>query len=171
MVLNYRKMSPLVTVKHYHHVSNTEILTGTISSIKIINVVPNTSLPVNANDIKEGSVIKAVYVEMWVLGEGASDANTQFNLALYKNPNGGSTMTYIEIINLQGYDNKNNILFTSQGVIGGVGGGQAVAVARGWFKIPKGKQRFGRGDELVLAVATTGQDMQHCGLFVYKEYQ
>ncbi len=159
------------SVKHYHHLGNTQIASGAISVVTIVDTVAFTTLPTATNDVTEGSVIKAVYCEVWVKGEGATDADTQFNLALFKNPNGNSDMSFANIINLSSYDNKNNVLYASQGVIGGIGGGQSVPVIRSWIKIPKGKQRFGRGDQLQIGIATTGQTMQHCGIFVYKEYQ
>jgi len=42
---------------------------------------------------------------------------------------------------------------------------------RGWYKIPKTKQRFGLGDRLVLQIASQGTDaLDFCGFATYKEY-
>ncbi len=73
---------------------------------------------------------------------------------------------------LHDYDNKKNILFTAQGLLTPNDGGQ-VPVLRGWYKIPKGKQRFGLKDKLSVAVRNnnaTAIDINFCGLAIYKEY-
>ncbi len=88
----------------------------------------------------EGAVIKAVYIEFWLKGLGASDAITQFNMAIYKNPGGTNDLVAADLLNMMAYDNKKNIFYATQGVIGGVGGGQSVSPIRQWIKIPKGKQ-------------------------------
>ncbi len=159
------------SVKHYVQHSNSAIASGAAINLTIIKAVVNTALPVAVSDVLEGSIIKAVYIETWIKGTGASDADTQFNMAIYKNPGGSNNMVYSDTLNMMAYDNKKNILFATQGVIGGVGGGQSMSPLRQWIKIPKGKQRFGVGDKLQVIISTTGEGMQHCGLNVYKEYQ
>ncbi len=165
-------MRPTInTVKHYVQTANTLIASAGISVNTIAAAVANTALPVNTFDVKEGSKISAFYVEMWYKGAGASDADTQFNVAIYKNPQGSETMTASNLLNMMAYDNKRNIIFASQGVIGGIGGGQAIPAVRQWFKIPKGKQRMGLKDSWQIAFTTTGEGCQKCGVFVYKEQQ
>ncbi len=137
----------------------------------VVNALATTGSPTLTSHVIEGAVIKAVYCEVWIKGLGASDADTQFNLAIYKNPGGNHVMTYAETLTMMGYDNKKNILFSSQGVVGGIGGGQSVPVIREWLKIPKGKQRFGLGDTFIVTITTTGQSLDGCALFVYKEYR
>ncbi len=164
-------LAPIVTVKHYGQYANTAVASGAATVRAIVTAVVNTALPVQTTDVKEGSIIKAVYLEVWAKGTGAADADTQMNFAVYKNPGGQNTMTYTDTLNMMAYDNKKNIFFVSQGVIGGVGGGQSVPIIRQWIKIPKGKQRFGVKDSLQFIIGTTGEAMQICGLAVYKEYQ
>ncbi len=69
------------------------------------------------------------------------------------------------------FDNKKNILYTTQGLAPNDGVGQPVAVIRQWFKIPKSKQRFGLGDKIRLAIASRGDGViTYCGFATYKEY-
>ncbi len=161
----------IVSVKHYVQFTNALVTSGGVSVNVLANAVVNTALPATTADVKEGSIVKAIFIEMWLKGIGASDADTQFNMAVYKNPNGGSVMTAANLNNLMAYQNKKNVLYATQGVIGGVGGGQSVAVLRQWIKIPKGKQRMGLDDSFELAVTATGESIQRCGLVVFKEYQ
>ncbi len=77
-----------------------------------------------------------------------------------------------QIAALHDYANKKNILFTAQGLVTPTDGGQ-VPVLRGWYKIPKGKQRFGLGDRLFLTIRNNNAaaiDINFCGLAIYKEY-
>ncbi len=108
---------------------------------------------------------------MWLKGEGAADADTQFIVTFEKVPGAAAAgMDFTDMANIGAYPNKKNILFVSQGVIGGLTGGQSVAVMRNWYKIPKGKQRQGLGDFFQVHIAAIGQAIQVCGFATYKEY-
>jgi len=115
--------------------------------------------------------VKACYVEFWVSQDSASVVGS-YTVVLVKIPQGGTAVTTAEMAALHDYDNKKNILFTAQGLLTPNDGGQ-VPVVRGWYKIPKGKQRFGLGDALKLVIRnnnTTAIDINFCGLAIYKEY-
>jgi len=165
-----RMLAPINTIKHYVQRSNLQITSGTRTSFLIAQsvVAPATAA---TSDVKEGSILKAIFIEIWIKGEGASDADTQFNILYEKVPGAAAAgATYTDMLNMGAYDNKKNIFFSGQGVIGGLGGGNAIPVMRAWYKVPKGKQRMGLGDFLQVSIASTGQTMQVCGLSTYKEY-
>ncbi len=164
-----RMLAPITTIKHYVQRSNIQVASGARTSFLIAHskIAPATTL---TSDVREGSIIKSVYIEIWVKGEGAADADTQFNIVLERVAGQAAVgISYAQMLLLMAYQNKKNILFAGQGVIGGLGGGNAIPVMRGWYKIPKGKQRFGLDDFLQVSVATTGQSMQVCGFATYKE--
>jgi len=165
-----RMVAPINSVKHYVQHTNTSIASAARTQLVVINTVVAPAVGTSA-DVREGAIVKAVYFEHWIKGTGAADADTQFIVVLEKLP-GASTagITAAQMLNIGSYDNKKNIFFTGQGVIGGVGGGQAIPFLRGWIKIPKSKQRFGAGDTLLLNISTVGEAMQHCGFETYKEY-
>ncbi len=166
-----RMLAPIVSIKHYVQQTNTSVASGAELLFSVVVGLANTTLPTATNHVLEGSIVKAIYVEFWIKGKGASDTDTQFNLALYKNPGGQNNMVAADALNMMAYDNKKNILFASQGVIGGNGGGQSVPVLRQWVKIPKGKQRIGLNDKIQIIFTATGQPTQVCGLVVFKEYR
>ncbi len=166
-----RRMGATInSTKHYVQRANLAVPSGTRTSFLISNsvVLPATGA---TSEVREGSVIKAIFIELWLKGQGASDSDTQFNIAFEK-VDGASPagIDFTEMQNMGSYDNKKNILFTSQGVIGGIGGGQSIPVMRSWFKIPKGKQRQGLGDFIQVSIASTGEILNVCGLATYKEY-
>ncbi len=169
--MRHRKMlAPINTVKHYVHFTNAILASGGIDGLEIVNAVvaPATS---NAEDVREGAIIKAVYIEMWLTNDGGTGTDNQFNVALEKIPTSGIAMTYAQSVNLGAYPNKKNVLFTSQGVQGAsVDGIDGIPVLRSWILIPKGKQRFGLGDRLVLNISSTGFSLRRCGMSTYKEY-
>ncbi len=78
-------------------------------------------------------------------------------------------MTQAEHVAMNSYANKKNILYHTQG-ISNDGVANAQAVVRQWFKIPKGKQRFGLGDSLKLSISTQAEAINFCGFATYKEY-
>ncbi len=165
-----RMLAPINSIKHYVPQSLSTVASGAVTGRSVINTVvaPATA---SADTVKEGSVVKAVYIELWLLGGEVSGTNTSFLVALEKRPSGAPAMTFANTQNLGAYINKKNILYTTQGVLGSDQGGQgAVPVLRAWFKIPKGKQRFGLGDRVVLNVSALANELVLCGQFIYKEY-
>ncbi len=158
------------STKHIVQFANFLVTAGASNPQTLINTVPSTANRVNVVDVVEGAIIKAIYVELWVKGDGASSADTQFIIALVKLPGGGNAITAADMLNLQAYDNKKNIFFISQGVLGGKDTGQAVPVLRQWIQIPKGKQRWGNGDEMILNTSSIDTGLQRCGVAIYKEY-
>ncbi len=120
------------------------------------------------SEVEEGASVKAIYIELWQIG-GAGVA-TQIT-TLTKFPSGQTPFTTAEMAALGGADNKKNILFTSQGIVGNDGITGPTNVMRAWYKIPKGKSRFGLGDTLELQIfAQAAESLQFCGFATYKEY-
>lgn len=77
-------------------------------------------------------------------------------------------MTFTNSATLDSYSNKKNVLYTTQGLTPDANG-NPIPFVRQWFKIPKGKQRFGLTDSLVLNISANVEDVTHCGLMIYKE--
>ncbi len=164
-------VAPINSIKHYVHKSNSQIASGANTVITVVSAVvaPATG---TAAEVIQGSIIKAVHCEIWVLPDGATDVTDQFNLAIYKAPIGIGAMSVTDMLNMGSYQNKKNILYSSQGVLGPSLDGQGgVPVIRGWVLIPKGKQRFGLEDQFLVTVGSTGTTMRVCGLFTFKEYR
>ncbi len=163
-----RMVAPIHSVKHYVQLENQVIATGARANVVVVDgaIAPAAS---STAEVQEGSLVKAIFIEQWVKSNAAATEETKFQFALEKVPTGAAGLTFAEMNNLQAYDNKKNILFFSQGVVGD-GTTQSIPVVRQWFKIPKGKQRFGLGDRLIFSVGTTGAGINTCGFSTYKEY-
>ncbi len=164
-----RMLAPINSVKHYVQRATANIVSGTRVGVVLSDAVVAPATSTTA-DVREGAIIKAMYLEFWVKGTGASDAFTQFIGVLEKAPGDQVGVTFTDMTNMSSYDNKKNVLYMTQGVIGGIGGGQSVPIVRQWFKIPKGKQRQGKGDAIIFSIASIGTTAQHCGFTTYKEY-
>jgi len=165
-----RMLAPINSIKHYVHRANITVVSGNILNEELIDAVAAPA-SASAEQVKQGAVIKAVYVESWIQNDGGTGTDNQFNVNLEKIPSGAPAMTFAQSVNLGSYPNKKNILYSSQGVQGAsVDGIPAVPVLRNWMLIPKGKQRFGLGDKLVLNISSTGFTLRTCGLATYKEY-
>jgi len=165
-----RMLAPIVSRKHYVARTNTVVATGVASTMVLADAV---IAPASAQtfEVVEGSVIKAIWIELWVCGNDASGTTSQFILAFEKLPNDLNPMTNAESLNLQAYKNKKNIFYVTQGVLPPfLDGGASVPVLRQWFKIPKGKQRMGLTDRLTVTISSGGGSLRVCGLSTYKEY-
>jgi len=160
-------MRPIVkSVKHIVQFPLDQITTGTIQNIVLIDGVNNTASNL-AQEVQEGAEVRAVFVELLLqntanLGEAI--------VTLEKTPLSGAGVNFAQSAALFTYVNKKNILYTHQGLTSNDGIGNPQMICNRWFKIPKGKQRFGLGDRLILSIANvSANDLNRCGLAIYKE--
>ncbi len=163
-------MRPIIkSKKHIVQISQSTVAQAASASTTLIEAKELTStLP---TDVEEGAIVKACYVEFWVSQDSASTIGS-YTCVLAKDPGGNAGMTTANMAALHDYNNKKNILFTGQGLLTPNDGGQ-VPILRGWYKIPKGKQRFGLGDVLRISLRNntpTAIDINFCGLVIFKEY-
>jgi len=172
MARRSRGLNPIQSIKHYVQFANATIGTGTIANLTVVDAVSVTAVGANSNEVEEGSIVKAVHIEMWCLCSGSSGAITQFNYVLEKVPAAQTPVTFTQSLNLGAYPNKKNVLYTSQGNLPSrIDTSGTIPIMRGWFLIPKGKQRMGLGDKIVLSLASTGSALDRCGMMTYKEYK
>ncbi len=168
----FRKMlSPIMTVKHYVHQTPTVIASGAILNITVANsvVAPATGA---SNQVQEGSVVKAVYLELWYVGTDATGTTSSFTGAIEKLTQATlGLMSFASSVNLTTYTNKRNLLYVTQAINGTrVDGTNPMPLYKGWIKIPKGKQRMALDDRIMFNVNSIGAG-QVCGFFTYKEYR
>jgi len=159
--------APIHSKKHYVQWSFSQVLSTARNNENIVDSVAVADIN-TAPEVNEGSVIKAVFVELWLL---SSSNDTTEIVTLMKSP-AGVAPAYTDLIALSTYDNKKNILFTHQGLSANDGISSARRVIAQWFPIPKGKQRFGLGDRLQLSIANqhASATLDYCGMATYKEY-
>ncbi len=159
---------PLVhSVKHYVQYPLDQIGLGTRQTIGIVSAVARDAVNL-ANEVEEGSSVKAVYFELWLQNEGNLG---EFIFTITKDPDGSLGPTFAEMASLMTFSNKKNILYTSQGLTSNDGISGPVNIIRGWVKIPKSKQRFGLADSLNINLANvSSNDLVRCGFSTYKEY-
>ncbi len=103
---------------------------------------------------------------MWLTSDDTA-AGTAI-VTLEKVPAGATAMTAAQSAALNDYPNKKNILHTQMGLLG-PNTQYPMAVVKGWFKIPKGKQRFGLKDILSLNIHGQSNGLAGCGFFIFKE--
>ena len=154
------------STKHYVQQSIGTSVVGTLTNVKIaasVAVVDKNQV----FEVEEGSQIKAIYFEMWL--RSAATAGSSFTFIINKSSTTIAQPTAAEMAALGDWDNKKNILYTSQGLLNDVDA-DAMSVFRGWLKIPKGKQRMGFGDEFEWTLSAIGQSINFCGFQTYKEY-
>ncbi len=162
-------MRPVIkTKKHIFQISQGTVAQAAVANFTFIQAIEGTST--TPQDIEEGAIVKACYVEFWVSQDSASVVGS-YTVALMKLTSGSANPTTTNMAALHDYNNKKNILFTAQGLLPPNDGGQ-VPVLRQWYKIPKGKQRFGLNDRMLLSIRNnnlTAVDQNHCGLIIFKE--
>ncbi len=163
----FQKLATINSTKHYVHHSPTSVAASAILVLDEINAVALSAVT-NANDVRAGSVLKAISIEIWMLANSAT-THASFTISVEKTKGGQPDMTFAQSIALMAYPNKANILYTTQGFIGEENN-NAVPLLKQWIAIPKGKQRFALGDQLRVNISSITTGVQFCGLTIYKEY-
>jgi len=161
-------MRPIVhSTKHYVQITLSSVITVSRNSETLVTAVESTVANLG-QEVEEGAIVKAVYVELWAEAESNSGFYT---LIISKDPSGLGQISFADITNLFAYPNKKNILYTSQALTANDGIANPIPLLKGWIKIPKSKQRFGLGDKLRLTIASRGANtINYCGFATYKEY-
>ncbi len=159
-------MRPIInSIKHYVQFPVTTIASGAAAHSGLANAAAAPAVT-NTNDVNIGSLVKAIYVEIWV---DADTSEATVVAIISKRPADSSAPTFTEMNNLMSWPNKKNILQTHQGLP--PASDNVVPIFREWIKIPKGKQRMGQGVKITLSIAATGSETHFCGFCTYKEYQ
>ncbi len=158
-------MRPKVhTEKHFNQKSLFTVASGAILNQTILTAV---AVPSAAVQVREGCTISAIYIEMWFTSDDVSQGSVI--VTLEKVPGATTALIAVgQIAALNDYINKKNILHTQMGLIG-PNTQYPMQIVKGWFKIPKSKQRFGLNDRLVFSIFGQSNGVQGCGFFLYKE--
>ncbi len=152
--------------KHIVQFSLGAIAAGTVSAHEII--IANIAAPTTREDVRVGALVKAVHCEMWFRG-GDDTAGSIYVAIICKLSSDTSNPNATDMAALHDWDNKHNILWTSQGLIND-DSSVATPINNWWLKIPKGKQRFAQGDRLLLFILAQSGITDRCGTYIYKEY-
>jgi len=156
------------TINSVKHIRQVPIDTTTGGAVKIIKLVESVEIPAGATaDVRQGAVVKAIYIELWLQ---SVDTTVGSQTTMLEKVSGGQPdATFAQMAALHDYPNKKNVFYITQGLTAEFGA-NPVAILRTWVKIPKGKQRFGLGDKLQLTLSANLQGLKHCGLAIFKEY-
>ena len=154
-----------VTTKHYVQWTRSTV-TAAARNAEVIVTSVNVSAAGASNEVQEGSLVRSVFIELWLENTASSGS---FGVSVIKTPQ-AQTPAYVDMAALNGYSNKKNVLYHTQGLPPNDGVSGPIPVLRQWIKIPKGKQRFGLDDRLHLVISNLGTDtIAYCGFATYKE--
>ena len=160
------RMRPRVnTEKHYVQVSLATVAAGAILNTKLVEGIAASA--VDAVSVREGAIVSAVYVEMWIQTDDAALGSSIITLEKLSGAS-DTNMTTTESAALNSYDNKKHVFYTQMGLTPPATQFPMVTI-RGWFKIPKGLQRFGLQDRIMLNVHAQSNGLSICGFATYKE--
>ncbi len=158
----------VTTDKHYNQWTLATVTPAGTKTEQQISHAVSAADKDTSQEVVTGSVVKAVFVELWITSDDTSGSS--FVITLEKVPGGVSGFqTYAQSIALQGYNNKKNVLYTTMGLVG-PNDEVPIRIMHGWFKIPKGKQRMGQDDYIVLNISAISNGLTYCGFSTFKEY-
>ncbi len=161
-------MRPVVhSTKHYVQITRSTVATVT-RNIEPLILAVSVSGKNAVDEVEEGAVVKAIYIELWLLNQSNDGSDV---VTVGKNVGSSVAPSFTNMNALGNYPEKKNLFFVHQGLSSNNGVGNPIAILRGWIKIPKSKQRFGFDDSLNLTIANNGvSTLEYCGFATYKEY-
>ncbi len=123
------------------------------------------------NAVQRGCIIKAISVESWIFGTGASGVNNTFDAYLIKNPGNNLTVPNPGTV---GSSNEKKFVFKEwKGLLGRLQDGSPpyplTPPGGMWFRIPKRYQRMGTNDRIELVMRSTASH-NFCQKTIYKWY-
>ncbi len=150
------------------HLLQNSLFTVAASAIFNRTIAVAVSSPASASgiDVREGCTISAVYCEMWIHTDDATSGTAV--ITLEKVESQAPLMLAADSAALNNYDNKKNIFYSQVGLTPN-NITYPMAAIKGWFKIPKGKQRFSLNDRIVLNILAQSNGLNACGMFIFKE--
>ncbi len=154
------------STKHYVQFSIATVTGGanlTLGFVKAVAVAGKNSV----EEVEEGAIVKAIYVEVWVRAGSATASSGQ--AVIYKLVAESAAPSTTDMAALGLWDNKKNIFYTTMGLFNDQDA-NAIVIYKGWLKIPKGKQRMGLNDRINLTIFANTVDLHVCGFCTYKEY-
>lgn len=154
------------STKHYKQDPLFIVVSGSVTTKTIVNAVAVDNKDA-VNEVEEGAIVKAVYLEYWITGD--DDVFSSHISVLEKLQNGASTITSGQIATLHAYVNKKNVFYTTMGLVPPKTQ-YPMQLVKQWFPIPKGKQRMGLGDKITFSIFGQVDGLQACGFSTYKEY-
>ncbi len=159
--------SPINSKKHIRQITLSTVAAGATNAERIIDSVALSDVN-TVTEVQEGAVVKAIFIELWLL----NTSNDGFEITVFSKTNDATDgPSHAEMLALDSYVQKKNILHMHEGLSANDGVGNPVAVYRNWLKIPKGKQRFGLGDRFIISISNpSANTLNYCGQCIYKEY-
>ncbi len=157
-------MRPVVnTEKHIIQNSFFTVASGALTSIVISQAV---AAPTSREHVREGAKISAIYLEYWITTDDGVIGTTITTME--KRPAGAAVMTAAQSALLNDYLNKKNVFYTQMGLTP-PNVMYPMSTIKGWFKVPKSKQRQGLGDKIVINFHGQSNGINVCGFALYKE--
>ncbi len=155
----------VMTEKHFVQRSLFAVASGAINNHTIV-FAPQTPAAADPTNVREGATVSAVYIELWLTSDDAAAGSVICTLE--KRGGTSTVMGTADAGALNAYGNKKNIFHTQMGLLG-PNVQVPIAIVKGWFRIPKGKQRFGQDDSLVFNIFAQSNGVSGCGFSLFKE--
>ncbi len=171
MMGRYRRGMALRPVNRIKHVVDT-VQTLTAGTVLDLNQILAVDAPVLANttEVVTGSKVHGIYLRVNIAGnESDPGALPSVYMAVWKNP--GGNLASIDPRNVGANDNKRFVIHQEMTMIQNAIGGNPRDLFNGVIVIPKGMQRFGPNDKLILGVVSTAVNIAVCVQAHYKEFR
>ncbi len=163
-------LRPINRIKHVVDAQGT-IAAGAVNSIAIADATDTPSLAATAS-VETGSKVNGIYLRVEIASNEAISLGAIPNVYMYVAKNPGNNVTLPTANAVGSNDNKRFVLHQEMSMIENKGqGSNARTLFNGVIVIPKGMQRFGPDDALILNILCPALDTVQCVQCHYKEFR
>ncbi len=165
---SFRGMRPVInSIKN--NVSGQAGLTTTPLVITIAKAVDAPASASNPEDVSQGCIIKAVYINFDVCGLAGTTVLQRTGIYIWKNP--GNNLTEPGVF-VTGTSNEKKFIFKQWQFMTMLNAdGNPPNHVEGWLKIPKRYQRMGTDDRLEMIMANSSATGHETHMLIYKWYR
>ncbi len=150
------------------NVVDTTLSSGTTLQAVDLAIAKDAPVTANNNEVKRGSVIKAIWCSFDVCGLAATGVMQRTGLYLIKNP--GANLTIPGVFTVGTSNEKKFVIKQWQFMTMRNQDGNPPFHWEGWIRIPRRYQRMGTDDQWKLAIQTDTAAGHSSYQFIYKWY-
>ncbi len=161
---------PIMSVKKVIDASGA-LVSGAVSDVPVLDVTTGAAWVDSANtSIPIGATVSSIYLSIFVFLDGAIGATSPvIDWFFAKNPANNLTLPLPGATG--GNENRRWVMHEEKGLAPSIDDGGTPMVFKGVLKIPRGRQRMGVDDELIIRILSAGHPGFFCLKCIYKFYQ
>ncbi len=158
-------LRPIRSIKHVVDVQGALTTGGQNDVVPLVDAIDSPTTA-DVDSVEVASRVSSIYLNVQVY---ATSEASLANVYMYVMKNPGNNLTPPAPNAVGAADEKKFIIHQEMRMMGGATTENPITLFSGVIKIPRGYQRFGFKDRLIINISTPGNSIDYCFQCIYKE--